>query len=85
MERDAYGAEQECDFDICEMCLRWALYCHKRGKNDKEKVQQLLYGDDNIEDDESEEEMNSPLKKMNLVGATKLNANFEWPSEAELE
>ena len=19
--------EDECDFDMCEMCVRWALYC----------------------------------------------------------
>ena len=21
--------EEECDFDICEMCVRWALHCDK--------------------------------------------------------
>ena len=26
--------EAECDFDMCEMCLRWALHCEKtQGSN----------------------------------------------------
>ena len=21
--------KEECDFDVCEMCVRWALHCEK--------------------------------------------------------
>ena len=21
----------ECDFDLCEMCIRWAIHCEKTG------------------------------------------------------
>ena len=28
----------ESDFDLCEMCLRWAIHCERKGKCDKLKV-----------------------------------------------
>ena len=29
----ADNAEAECDFDMCEMCIRWALHCEKTGSD----------------------------------------------------
>ena len=28
------NGEDECDFDMCEMCLRWALHCEKTKNSD---------------------------------------------------
>ena len=25
------GEQDDCDFDLCEMCVRWALHCKKTG------------------------------------------------------
>ena len=25
------GGLQECDYDLCEMCVRWAVHCEKTG------------------------------------------------------
>ena len=30
MGTDFWSSEQQdCDFDLCEMCIRWCIYCEK--------------------------------------------------------
>ena len=77
--RNEDGEEEECDFDLCEMCLRWALYCEKKGRGDKAKTLELFQADDTQLVD-SDEETKSPITRMRLVGASRAAANFEWPS-----
>ena len=32
------GQEEDCDFDICDMCLRWAIYCTRKGRRNYARV-----------------------------------------------
>ena len=73
------GQEEEVDFDICEMCLKWAIYCTRKGRGNLDRVAQIMQEDDTVS--LKSEEDNSALTKMPLVGAVKSKTNFEWPNQ----
>ena len=77
--------EEECDFDLCEMCLRWTIFCEKKAHGDVTKAKQLIQEDEEHEFGQSEEEKETPLTRMQLVGAVKAKTNFEWPSKTEFQ
>lgn len=27
------GSEDDCDFDLCEMCVRWVIHCERTGSD----------------------------------------------------
>ena len=80
---DEDGVEQYCDFDLCEMCLRWALYCEKKGEGNKKLTLELFQRDDERSITAAVEK-SSLLTKLPLVGASTSQTNFSWPSLDQL-